>query len=179
MSDYNPAMTHLYRKILPQLWQDRIDVIRGESQVFRPCFQPSKSIFIHIPKAAGTSISRAIYGQNVGHRKAGDYIKISKREFEKYYSFSFTRNPWDRLVSAYNFTRQGGTKLVKPLPNPAYKTSVFKDFKTFVTEWLPYTDLEREDVVFERQYKYIYDFDGNLQVNFVGKKTPFFKTSLL
>ncbi len=169
MSRHNPLSTYIYRKLLPQLWQDRIDVVRGESQVFRPCFQETKSIFIHIPKAAGTSIARAIYYQNVGHRKASDYIRVSKREYNQYYRFSFTRNPWDRLVSAYNFVKQGGTDLVQPLPNPAYQSSVFADFKTFVIEWLPYADLSKEDVVFEPQFEYIYDSAGNLQVDFVGR----------
>jgi len=169
MSRHSAIPTYLYRRVLPQLWQDKIDVYRGESQVFRPCFKPTQSIFIHIPKAAGTSIARAIYGQNVGHRKASDYIRVSKKEFIKYYRFSFTRNPWDRLVSAYNFVKQGGTDLVQPLPNPAYTSPAFRDFKTFVTEWLPEADLNVEDVVFEQQFKYIYSEAGELQVDFVGK----------
>jgi hypothetical protein len=159
----------IYRKFLPRLWQDKVDLIRGESQVFRPCFQETKSIFIHIPKAAGTSIARSIYGMNVGHRKASDYIAISDSEFKKYYRFSFVRNPWDRAISAYNFVKQGGTSLVQPLPNNIYKSSMFDTFDTFLTEWLQHQDLGEIDVVFEPQYKYIFDYDENLLVDFVGK----------
>jgi hypothetical protein len=159
----------IYRKFLPRLWQDKVDLIRGESQVFRPCFQETKSIFIHIPKAAGTSIARSIYGMNVGHRKASDYIAISDSEFKKYYRFSFVRNPWDRAISAYNFVKQGGTSLVQPLPNNIYKSSMVDTFDTFLTEWLQHQDLGEIDVVFEPQYKYIFDYDENLLVDFVGK----------
>jgi hypothetical protein len=159
----------IYRKFLPRLWQDKVDLIRGESQVFRPCFQETKSIFIHIPKAAGTSIARSIYGMNVGHRKASDYIAVSDSEFKKYYRFSFVRNPWDRAISAYNFVKQGGTSLVQPLPNNIYKSSMFNTFETFVTEWLPYQDLRKTDVVFEPQYKYVYDTNNQLLVDFIGK----------
>jgi hypothetical protein len=159
----------IYRKFLPRLWQDKVDLIRGESQVFRPCFQETKSIFIHIPKAAGTSIARSIYGMNVGHRKASDYIAVSDSEFKKYYRFSFVRNPWDRAISAYNFVKQGGTSLVQPLPNDIYKSSMFDTFDTFVTEWLQHQDLGKIDIVFEPQYKYIFDYNDNLLVDFVGK----------
>lgn len=163
------ALSSLYRNCLPLLWQQKIDVARGESQVFRPCFQETKSIFIHIPKAAGTSISRAIYGMNVGHKKAIDYCNISTKEFNKYYRFSFVRNPWDRVVSAYNFAKQGGTEYVQPIPNSIYQSEVFSNFETFVTQWLPNANLHMEDVVFAPQYWYIYDSNAKLLVDFVGK----------
>ena len=102
MAKYFKTTSLLYRKALPELVQQKIDVLRGESQVFRECFEPTKSIFIHVPKAAGTSIARAIYGQNVGHRKATDYLKVSRRTFKQYFSYGFVRDPWDRAVSAYH-----------------------------------------------------------------------------
>jgi hypothetical protein len=165
----------IYRNFLPRLWQDKIDLTRGESQVFRPCFQETKSIFIHIPKAAGTSIARAIYGINVGHRKASDYIRISKKEFYSYYRFSFVRNPWDRVFSAYNFAKQGGTKLVQPIPSTVYRSSAFESFETFISEWLIEADLSKEDVVFEPQSTYIYDTSENLLVDHIGKIETFSK----
>ncbi|MGJ8682411.1 sulfotransferase family 2 domain-containing protein [Paraglaciecola sp.] len=164
----NP-LKKLYRNTLPQLIQQKIDVLRGESQVFRPCFQETKSIFIHIPKAAGTSIARAIYGMNVGHRKAVDYQKISKNEYSKYFTYSFVRNPWDRVVSAYNFARQSGTKYVQPIPNPIYQSELFNDFETFITQWLPSADLSKEDVVFAPQYWYIYDKNMNCLIDYIGR----------
>jgi len=169
MNKYPQLFKHLYREKTPYLWQQRIDLLRGESQVFRPCFQPTKSIFIHIPKAAGTSIARAIYGMNVGHKKASDYQKISIKEFSKYYTYSFVRNPWDRAISAYNFAKQGGTELVQPLPSDIYASKYFRTFSTFVKEWLPYADLGKEDVVFAPQYEYICDGNQNIIIDFVGK----------
>jgi hypothetical protein len=169
MSKYPSLLRKLYRHYLPQNLQNKIDLYRGESQVFRPCFQPTKSIFIHIPKAAGTSIARAIYGMNVGHRKVLDYHAVSRKEFEQYFSFSFVRNPWDRVVSAYNFVKQGGTQYVQPLPNPIYQSNIFATFESFVTEWLPYADLTKEDVVFAPQYWYVIDKKGDIAINFIGK----------
>jgi len=169
MTESTNLFRKLYRNTLPLLLQQKIDVYRGESQVFRPCFQETKSIFIHIPKAAGTSIARAIYGMNVGHRKAVDYKKISTHEYNKYYTYSFVRNPWDRIVSAYNFAKQGGTSYVQPIPNPVYQSELFNDFETFVTEWLSTADLNKEDVVFAPQYWYIYDVNMQCLVDYIGR----------
>ena len=154
MRNYPNLLRNFYRGKLPLLWQQKIDIIRGESQVFKSCFAPTKSIFIHVPKAAGTSIARSIYGINVGHRSLSDYAKISERELAKYFTFTFVRNPWDRTVSEYNFVQQGGTKYVQPIENPIYKSHYFKDFDTFVNDWLPSADLCQEDVVFAPQYWY-------------------------
>ena len=169
MNKYNTSLSWIYRNILPTLVQQRIDIYRGESQIFRPCFQSTKSIFIHVPKAAGTSISRAIYGRNIGHMKALDYQKISKREYRRYFSFAIVRNPWDRVVSAYNFVKQGGTSLVQPLPNPVYASPYFESFDAFVTDWLPNAELGAEDVVFEPQWHYVSDKKGEIIVNYIGK----------
>jgi hypothetical protein len=46
---------------------------------------------------------------------------------------------------------------------------MFDTFDTFLTEWLQHQDLGEIDVVFEPQYKYIFDYDENLLVDFVGK----------
>jgi hypothetical protein len=163
------ALSSLYRNCLPLLWQQKIDVARGESQVFRSCFEPTKSIFIHVPKAAGTSIARAIYGMNVGHRKAIDYCNVSAKEFNTHFSFAFVRNPWDRAVSAYNFVKQSGTEYVQPIPNATYQSEVFESFDRFVLEWLVNADLSKEDVVFEPQYKYICNKKGTIIVDHIEK----------
>lgn len=161
-------LRYFYRHCLSRNVQNKIDLFRGESQVYRRCFQKTGSIFIHIPKAAGTSVARAIYGMNIGHRKAIDYLNISKKEFLKYYRFSIVRNPWDRLVSAYHFARQGGTSYVQPKRNPVYQSELFSSFDIFVKEWLTSVSLWEEDVIFQFQHEYIY-VDDELMVNFVGK----------
>lgn len=70
--------------------------------------------FVHIPKTAGTSISTVIvnsqkYRVNFSpteHATASQIIKILGRNSKKFYSFSFVRNPWDRLNSLYHFLCQ-------------------------------------------------------------------------
>src|SRR3954465_5712000 len=73
------------------------------------CFDYYKCIFIHIPKTAGVSISKSLFGNYTDHANIDWYLKhYEKRTVEQYYKVAFVRNPWDRLYSAYVFLRQGG-----------------------------------------------------------------------
>ena len=79
--------------------------------MFKDFHDKYKCIFIHVPKVAGTSIERSIFETNkwlIGHVKASDYIRIDKNKFESYFSFGFVRNPYDRVVSAYHYLKNGG-----------------------------------------------------------------------
>lgn len=124
-------------------------------------YKKSKVVFIHIPKAAGTSISEVLYGKRNGHLRAENVKKVLGEElYNKKYSFSVTRNPYDRLVSAYNFARQGQTKEGAIALPEQYQTSIFETFESFVVNWLVNQDLEKLDPVFQPQHIYIFD-DAN------------------
>ena len=65
-----------------------------------------KFIFVHIPKTGGTSIE-SLFIRNA-HIKdvTGKHNMVSDigSEFlKKYFTFTFVRNPWDRMVSYYKF----------------------------------------------------------------------------
>lgn len=76
---------------------------------FRP-FDEHRCIFVHVPKTAGVSISRELFGNlSGGHTPIATYERVfSKRDFESFFKFAFVRNPWDRLYSAYRFLKSGG-----------------------------------------------------------------------
>ena len=68
-----------------------------------------KIIFIHVPKNAGNGIIRSLYGcEATGHNTALSYKKADSVKFEDYFKFGVCRNPWDRVVSAYHYLKQGG-----------------------------------------------------------------------
>ncbi|MFO8053169.1 MAG: sulfotransferase family 2 domain-containing protein [Candidatus Omnitrophota bacterium] len=71
-----------------------------------------KFIFLHIPKTAGSSVA-ATLKRNLNkndlllcpHTKAVRLKLTAKDKWKDYFKFTFVRNPWDRMVSAYFFLR--------------------------------------------------------------------------
>ena len=120
-------------------------------------------IFVHIPKSAGTSIAKSIYGARNGHLTAIDIKeKLGHDIFEKKISFGVTRNPYDRLVSAYFYAKQGGSK-DGGISNPSfYQKKEFRNFDSFVKEWLVKQDLEGVDPIFRPQKDYLFHHDQQI-----------------
>ena len=132
-------------------------------------FYESKTIFIHIPKTAGVSLIRAIYGDVSlsGHRSFFFNSIVLDIKHEKYFSFTFVRNPFDRLFSTFMFLKKGGMNNHDRLAFDTY-LSRFEDFEDFVLN-----GLDRK-VIFEithfiPQHEYLCDRHGNVLVDFVGR----------
>ena len=67
-------------------------------------------IFVHVPRAAGTSISRALYGDGcTRHHSARYYRAVHPKLWARAQSFAVLRDPFDRFASAYAFVQAGGT----------------------------------------------------------------------
>lgn len=117
-------------------------------------FDQTQSIFIHIPKTAGRSICSSLYGNLAGgHATLAEYQFIfNSTDYNKYFKFTFVRNPWDRVFSAYNFLRKGGVTE----QDKAWVSNIshYKNFDTFVREGL-HTPLMREKLHFLPQYKFL------------------------
>ena len=128
-----------------------------------------QAIFIHVPKAAGTSINHAIYGRTLGHYTANELKATFPRLFERSFVFSFVRNPWDRAASAYRFAKQGRTESMGIANSEHYRVPEFETFEKFVLEWLPAQDLVNSDFVFQLQSRFIFDKNGVNLCDFIGK----------
>lgn len=69
-----------------------------------------KLIFVHVPRAAGTSIAQTLYGPRCTRHYSIRYFKtVAPRFFAEADSFAVLRDPFDRFVSSYAFVRSGGT----------------------------------------------------------------------
>ena len=132
-------------------------------------FYKSKTIFIHIPKTAGVSLAKAIYGDVTfeGHRSFYFNSIALNIKNEKYFSYAFIRNPFDRLYSAYKFLKKGGMNHYDRL---AFKThlSKFNNFEDFVLNGL------NKKLIYQithliPQYEYLCDKNGSILVDFVGR----------
>lgn len=83
-----------------------------------------RAIFVHIPKTAGTSVYRALrHKMNTGiirdHTTAADWKTSMPGEWERKFTFTFVRNPWDRFISLYywwNIFQLSGAKTPRDHP---------------------------------------------------------------
>jgi len=150
-------------KYLPKRFLQWLDENYGIC--FPKYFSQKKVIFIHVPKSAGTSVAQALYGRSVTHHTADFFRECNPKKFDEYFSFAIVRNPLDRLVSAYEYAKSGGTSRV-PISNPEkYQVREFSTFKKFVMEWLP--TQKKLDFVFRPQYEFVFDNAGNQLVDVI------------
>jgi chondroitin 4-sulfotransferase 11 len=146
-----------------------------------------KFIFIHVQKTAGISIEsqlkESLSGTEVLHGRHGRVVdgigEIGLDEWEKYYSFAFVRNPWDRMVSWYCMIQDAKINL------PLYKKWFKHPFKSELWNYaITHSDnfesfIENcTEVVFDlgcyksfafNQIDYLTDDKGNIAVDFIGK----------
>lgn len=134
-----------------------------------PHWARRKCIFVHVPKAAGTSINTALYGRTLGHYSAVEIRTAFPRLYDRCFVFSFVRNPWDRVVSAYRFAVKGRTESMGVQNATQYQIPEFESFERFVYEWLSNRNVSQLDYIFQPQYLFTTDHDGENIVQFIGK----------
>jgi len=87
-----PRAMRLFRARIPKVMRDR------------------NLIFVHVPRVAGTSIVRSLYGKGCIHHYSMHYYRTVDPGFaESAPSFALLRDPIDRFASAFAFVRAGGT----------------------------------------------------------------------
>ncbi|MCW9706770.1 sulfotransferase family 2 domain-containing protein [Fodinibius salsisoli] len=127
-------------------------------------------IFIHIPKAGGTSIASAVIGKRAGHFTASEIVnRIGEDKFNQFFSFSVTRDPYRRILSSYNFVKNGGGTEGSVRQEDYFKRKEFDSFESFILDWLPNQDLASTNLLFRPQYKFICDDKDNILVDYVGR----------
>lgn len=132
-------------------------------------FDDTKSIFIHIPKSAGISISKGLYGNlSAGHMPLKKIqLAYSKEEFTNYFKFTFVRNPWSRLYSAYNFISQGG---INERDSEWAKQNLrrINNFEEFVMNWLSHGNI-KHSLHFESQTSMLLGVgEKKINIDFIG-----------
>ncbi len=132
-------------------------------------FDYYKTIFIHIPRTAGVSISKALFGNLAGgHLNYKAYERIfSPRVIKKYFVFTFVRHPYSRLCSAYSFLKAGGFNDFDKEFSQKYLKE-FDSFERFVLEFLNLKTIYSYPH-FIPQYEFLLNSKNQIEVDFIGK----------
>lgn len=155
----------ILRNLLSEKIRCRIADLRGRG-IYSVYADKYRCIFIHIPKAAGSSVAKTLFGIKSRHLRYNEYEMANPRKFARYFKFAFVRNPWDRLLSAYDFLKSGG---MNDLDRAWAQTHLaqYPDFDSFVRGWVNAENI-RTWVHFVPQYHFICDDRLRIKVDYVG-----------
>tara|TARA_A200000113_G_scaffold96462_1_gene86285 strand:- start:201 stop:845 length:645 start_codon:yes stop_codon:yes gene_type:complete len=146
-----------------------LGVKEKETNPILSLFLEKNCVFFHIPKTAGISISKSLFGGvKWGHRSVNFYKShYGEKVFNSLYKFCFVRNPYDRLFSAYTFLKEGGINN-QDLEFSNSHLQEFASFDEFVLK-----GLEKQEIMdwvhFKPQYTFVCDENDNIVMDFVGK----------
>jgi len=124
-----------------------------------------KTIFVHVPKAAGTSIEKRLRENNNvvvgGHTTAEGFREKYPGVFDDYYKFAVVRHPLSRFVSAFSYLldRPINVNLRNKI---VHECATLDDFTSCV-EAKP--DLISQIVHLFPQHKFICDAQDRILVN--------------
>lgn len=146
-----------------------------------------KFIFVHVQKTAGISLQQVLQKHapdarlwHGRHSLASTGVaEIGREQWERYFSFAFVRNPWDRLVSHYSMIRE---KIDELTPEQREEARPFKfeiwnyvlhfshDFESFLDNctgliW----DRDCYKSFMFNQVDYLTDEKGEVVVDFIGR----------
>lgn len=134
------------------------------------CLLKTKSIFIHIPKAAGISIIRSLYNnEEPGHQTICKFmLLLPKKDFNNFYKFSIVRNPISRFTSAYYFLKAGGLKTDYDMSFKNDILSKYKDINDFTLNGCSDVNIMKW-IHFKPQVHFLHNFDGKICLDFIGR----------
>lgn len=145
---------------------------RTAASEFRSSLKPfddTRSIFVHVPKCAGDSIKKSLFGDDFTdvHRTFDEYLNIfDPKSLKSYFKFTFVRNPWDRLVSAFFYIKSGGCGENDRIWF-SRELAHFKNFDEFVRGWLNKDNIWKL-WYFQPQYYFILERRGKIEMDFFG-----------
>jgi|TARA_Y100000780_G_C13692535_1_gene420135 hypothetical protein len=157
----------ILKKTVGLKWWIRFRELLFNEKLYNKSFDEKKCIFIHIPKAAGTSIGEALFNNGRTGHYEWRYYKIDKIKFHTYFKFAFVRNPYDRLVSSYFYLQQGGKNKSDHEFNDRV-LSKYLDFEDFVLNGLDDKEVSNWGH-FKKQSDFIYDdVSKSIVVDYLG-----------
>ncbi|MEP4767559.1 MAG: sulfotransferase family 2 domain-containing protein [Roseibium sp.] len=164
--------------------RDNIGVLALQALLVRrrsksvPVYPTLKTVFVHIPKTGGSTISTILRRPNPlrlskhdpspaidKHSSVFEHLEHLGPEAGEYFKFSFVRNPWDRLVSAYHYiiARRPEFELVANHDN----------FESFLASFIETPSQFLDIPYFRPQSSFLLDDNGEMPLDFLGRFETF------
>lgn len=127
-----------------------------------------QAVFVHIPKCAGTSVVE-LFDSGSPRRTHAEWLRFyqaDRKAFERFFKFTFVRNPIDRFLSAYRYIIAGGAQRPRDRKIQKYVLSLADDFEKFAT--LVSHEVLYQIHHFRPQVTFVCDETGDLMVDYVG-----------
>jgi len=130
-----------------------------------------ESIFVHVPRTAGTSIANALFEDgDCGHTPLYAYRAFDEARYRNYFKFAFVRNPFSRLVSAFHQNRENARN---PRKKP-WAAQYFSDLDGFIefVERMGGNSSYRRVVMAHDHFRPQWEFvtvGGRVDLDFLGK----------
>lgn len=132
-----------------------------------------RTLFVHIFKTAGTSIRHAMAGggneEILGtHSPVSEVIQhLGEEEYNKFFSFSFIRNPYDWMLSLHNY-------ILIDTNHFLYQEARHLEFNDFIEFYIKYCEINPLNKIYGAnktisQYEFLH-VDDVLRVNYLGKQ---------
>ncbi len=122
-------------------------------------------VFIHIPKAAGMSISQALYGTQVKHLSIRLCRQMARGRLADLPSFAVVRDPVQRFLSAYRYARARGGSSNRVAEPFRARYAGFRSIDDALDHVEGAASAYAVDHIFRPQSWYVTDADGELAVD--------------
>jgi len=172
-------MNRLLWKLIPrsqrELLLDRLPIVDRQvvnktlcgKNRFPEAFDRLECVFIHVPKCAGSSVARALFGSTpTGHMPLYWYEKQFNERYVNYFKFAFVRDPLQRVHSAYSYLLQEAQHRDKSAHELVNR---YSDFDAFVDDWLRTENISRQ-IHFAPQHYFLQDSMGHINLDFIGRQ---------
>jgi len=159
------------RVLRPELYRHLMEMRGPEAKHPRADlseFVRRRALFVHVPKAAGSSVRESLFGGRTPSHMTMHYFMIafSRAEFDSMFKFAFVRNPWDRVYSAWRFMQAGGGNREDAMQAQRC-LSQFRDFEDFILRGIG-TPPVAEVIHFSPQTDFVELCPGRMPLDFIG-----------
>ena len=101
-------MNNIFKKTDRKIRRPVYDLNAKDYSRIPIAFRQNNVIFVHVPKAAGSTINVGLFGYRIGHCSIESLWQVDPAFTEQAFKFCFVRHPYLRFVSAYRYLLKGG-----------------------------------------------------------------------